>query len=72
MDREELKKRVAAEIDRRQDEIIAVADKIWKHPELGFKEFGTAELVGEEFDLHLLRRDAQTDAKSESKAKGDR
>ena len=55
MDREELKRRVAAEIDRRQDEIIAVADRIWKHPELGFKEFGTAELVGEEFDRLRLQ-----------------
>ncbi|MFN8537923.1 MAG: amidohydrolase [Thermomicrobiales bacterium] len=55
MNREELKKRVAEEIDRRQDEIIAVADKIWKHPELGFKEFGTAELVGEEFDRLRLQ-----------------
>ena len=50
MDREESKRRVVAEIDRRQDEIIAVAERIWRHPELGFKEFGTAELVGEEFD----------------------
>src|SRR5215211_2927950 len=55
MSREELKQRVAAEVDRRQDEIIAVAERIWKHPELGFKEFGTAELVGEEFDRLRLQ-----------------
>jgi hypothetical protein len=28
MSREELKRRVAAEIDRRQDEIVAVAERI--------------------------------------------
>ncbi len=49
MNREELKARVAAEIDRHQDEIIAIAERIWGDPELGFKEFRTAQLVMEEF-----------------------
>ncbi len=51
MDREELKRRVAAEIDRRQDEIIALAERIWGDPELGFKEFRTARVVAEQFGL---------------------
>jgi amidohydrolase len=49
MNREELKARVAAEIDRHQQEIIAIAERIWRDPELGFKEFRTAQLVMEEF-----------------------
>ena len=49
MNREELKARVAAEIDRHQDEIIAIAERIWSDPELGFKEFRTAQIVAEEF-----------------------
>lgn len=51
MNREEIKQRVAAEIDRRQDEIIALAEKIWGDPELGFKEFRTAQIVAEQFGL---------------------
>ncbi len=49
MHREELKARVAAAIDRHQDEIIAIAERIWRDPELGFKEFRTAQIVMEEF-----------------------
>jgi amidohydrolase len=51
MNREEIKQRVAAEIDRRQDEIIAIAEQIWGDPELGFKEFRTARIVSEQFGL---------------------
>jgi len=51
MNREEIKQRVAAEIDRRQDEIIAIAERIWCDPELGFKEFRTARVVSEPFGL---------------------
>jgi amidohydrolase len=51
MNREEIKQRVAAEIDRRQDEIIALAERIWCEPELGFKEFRTARVVSEQFGL---------------------
>lgn len=51
MNREEIKQRVAEEIDRRQDEIIAIAERIWGDPELGFKEFRTAQVVSEQFGL---------------------
>jgi amidohydrolase len=40
----ELKQRVFAAIDRRGNEIVALGDRIRKHPELGFKEVKTARL----------------------------
>ncbi len=49
MGREELKARVAAEIEKHKDEIIAIGERIWGQPELGFKEFRTAQVVMEEF-----------------------
>ena len=49
MSREELKARVAGAIERHKDEIIAIGERIWGQPELGFKEFRTARVVMEEF-----------------------
>ncbi len=43
--RERLKNRVIEAIDDRAQEIMRIGDAIWKTPELGFKEFSTAELV---------------------------
>jgi amidohydrolase len=43
----ELKQRVFAAIDRRGSEIVALGDRIRKHPELGFKEVKTARLFEE-------------------------
>jgi metal-dependent amidase/aminoacylase/carboxypeptidase family protein len=48
--REDLKRWVAAEIDRRQDDIIALGERIWREPELGFKEHWTAQLAAAVFD----------------------
>ena len=45
----DLKQRVAAAIDDRRSEIIAVGETIMGRPELGFKEFETAALVAETF-----------------------
>lgn len=45
MTREELKQAVCAEIDRRRDDIIGIAQTMLHHPELGYKEFKTAALV---------------------------
>ena len=45
MNREELKQAVCAEIDRRRDDIIGIADTMLHHPELGYKEIKTAALV---------------------------
>jgi amidohydrolase len=45
MTKNELKQRTWDAIDRRQDEIIALGERIRQHPELGFKEVKTARLV---------------------------
>ncbi len=50
MDKKELKKNALAEIDRRAEEIIQYAQAIWKYPELGFKEFKTAELTERKYE----------------------
>ncbi|MCJ7732815.1 amidohydrolase, partial [Candidatus Bathyarchaeota archaeon] len=50
MDKAALKKKALAEIDRKADEIIEYATAIWKYPELGFKEFKTAELTEQKYE----------------------
>jgi len=50
MSKEGLKKRVLEAIDRRSSEIIEIGETIWKNPELGFKEFKTAELVKSKYE----------------------
>ncbi len=45
MTRDQLKQAVCAEIDRRRDDIIGVAQTMLHHPELGYKEFKTSALV---------------------------
>lgn len=50
MDREELKRAVCAEIDRRREEIVRVAQTMLHHPELGYKEVKTAALVKRELE----------------------
>lgn len=44
-----LKAAVCEEIDRRREDVFAIGEAIWRNPELGFKEFGTAALVAREF-----------------------
>lgn len=44
-----LKERVCDEIEKRKDEIIEIGQDIFTHPELGYKEFRTTELVGKVF-----------------------
>jgi amidohydrolase len=46
---EDLKTKVCKEVDARADEIIEIAEKIYECPELGFKEYRTAELVERKF-----------------------
>lgn len=55
MTNEELKQRIYAAIDRRAEEIIGLGERIRRHPELGFKEVKTAELVEETFARLGLR-----------------
>ncbi len=44
---EELKKAVFEAIDRRREELIALGEEIWKHPETGYREFRTTKLAQE-------------------------
>jgi len=46
---ETLKKRVVESIDGRAEEIIEIGRRIWQNPELGYKEFKTAEIVEEKY-----------------------
>ncbi len=56
--KEDLKKAVCQEIDRRRDEIFEIGNTILRHPELGFKEFKTAATVARKFaELGLAYRD---------------
>ena len=45
----EMKKAVSDAIDKNRDKIIAIGESIFREPELGFKEFKTAEKVKNEF-----------------------
>ncbi len=45
-----LKQRVLEAIERRSAEIISIGDDIFAHPELGYKEFRTAEIVQSNFE----------------------
>lgn len=45
MNREELKRKVCEAIDRRQEDMIRVAQTMLSHPELGYRESRTAALV---------------------------
>lgn len=47
MTKDDLKRKVWDAIDRRSEEIIALGERIRRHPELGFKEFRTSRLVEE-------------------------
>ena len=49
MDKNELKQRIFAAIDRRADEIVGLGERIRSHPELGFKEVKTARLCEDTF-----------------------
>ncbi|MGI5835457.1 MAG: amidohydrolase [Chloroflexota bacterium] len=49
MDKDTLKESLCKEIDRGRDQSIAIAETILHNPELGFKEFATAQLVSDHF-----------------------
>jgi len=56
--KEELKSKVCSEIERRNEEIIAVTKAIWANPETGFREVETSRLVAQKFaELGLEYRD---------------
>src|SRR4029450_1288137 len=47
MTKDELKRRLLEAVDRRAAGIIGIGERIWRNPELGFKEVKTANLVEE-------------------------
>ena len=49
MSKDSVKKKVIEAIDARADEIIEIGEAIWKKPELGFKEWKTAELTEKKY-----------------------
>lgn len=49
MSHEDLKRRVLEEIDRNADYLMSVGERIYRDPELGFKEFRTAKIVAQEY-----------------------
>jgi amidohydrolase len=48
--KEKLKQRICESVDRRKNQIEGIGDTIMANPELGFKEFETAELVATTFE----------------------
>jgi amidohydrolase len=54
MDTSEIKANVCAEIDRRAGRLIEIGERIFRDPELGFKEFRTASIVEEVMDSLML------------------
>ncbi len=71
MTKAELKAKVNAAIDARKDRIIEIADTIRQEPELGFKEFKTAELIKNEFTaLGLTYSDKLAITGVKARAKG--
>ena len=49
---EELKRIVCAEVDRIADELIAVSDHLFHHPELGYEEFESVALLRQTLEKH--------------------
>ncbi|MFO7941991.1 MAG: amidohydrolase, partial [Bacillota bacterium] len=50
MDKETAKRKAMEAIDKNAERLKEYAEDIWAHPELGFKEFRTADKVMEFFD----------------------
>lgn len=55
MDKHELKQKVLEAIDRHKDEIIEIGETIFANPELGYKEYKTAQLVKDVFDRYGVK-----------------
>ena len=45
-----MKKRVIDAIDARANEIIKIGDDLWKTPEVGYREYKTAEYVERQYE----------------------
>ena len=46
----DIEKKVVEAIDKRAEEICAWGERLWKIPELGYKEFATSQVIREEFE----------------------
>lgn len=46
----DLKTRICAEIERQRDSLIHIADTLFRHPELGFREHFASQLVQDKFE----------------------
>jgi metal-dependent amidase/aminoacylase/carboxypeptidase family protein len=55
MEKSKLKALVLEAIDKNQAEIIEVGRKIWANPELGYKEFKTAQVVKDVFTKYGVK-----------------
>ncbi|MFP4200364.1 MAG: amidohydrolase [Clostridia bacterium] len=73
MDKETAKQKAMEAIDENADRLIEYAEDIWAHPELGFKEFRTADKVmgffdelGLEYKSGLARTGIRADVKGAS------
>lgn len=67
MDKNELKKRAIQEIDKAREEIIALGTDIYQHPETGYREFRTTDVLAEKlaaFGLHVQKEIAYTGCKA--------
>lgn len=72
LNKQQMKETLCAAIDARRDQIIGIGREIFRHPELGYKEFRTAELVKQTFtELGLEYRDqiGLTGVRAEMKGK---
>ena len=75
MDKSTLKEKALKEIDSRAQEIIEYATTIWKYPELGYKEFKTAELTERKYEAMGWKYDKEiaiTGSKAYLKGDGSR
>ena len=67
MDKNELKKLAIQEIDKAREEIIALGTDIYQHPETGYREFRTTDLLAEKLTalgLNVQKEIAYTGCKA--------
>ena len=55
-----MKQQVYRIIDEMKDSIISLGDELYKHPELGFKEFKSKEIIVNELNKHNFDRQTKT------------
>ena len=69
MEKEEWKAAVIKAADQLREEILAMGEEIYKHPETGYREFHTTELVADKLEklgLKVERNIAYTGCKAVS------